>query len=115
MQVKIGRNPEEVHSSANVTDIHEALNFASVSCLLPSVIRTYAGMLGTHRMVQVLILAINGADDVIVPQHDTLLFADRPGCTAHLIPDAGHCASGKRPEANKMIIEWLAERLDELT
>jgi esterase FrsA len=61
------------------------------------------------------ILAINGADDVHMPQHDTLLFADRPGCTANLIPGAGHVAGGKRPEALRAIVHWLGERVDSMS
>lgn len=55
------------------------------------------------------ILAINGADDIHVPQHDTLVFDGRPNCTAQLIPDTGHCCAPKRREAVATIIEWLAD------
>ena len=44
-------------------------------------------------------LAINGANDVHVPQQDTLGFDGRPRCTAKLVPDTGHCAAPKRMEA----------------
>lgn len=54
-------------------------------------------------------LAINGADDVHVPQHDTLVFDGRRHSTAQLIPSTGHCASPKRKEAIAIIIGWLAE------
>jgi esterase FrsA len=35
-------------------------------------------------------LVLNGADDVHVPQHDTLVFAGRRHTEVHLIPDTGH-------------------------
>ena len=54
-------------------------------------------------------LAINGADDVHVPQQDTLVFDGRRNCTARLIPNTGHCCSPKRREAVATIIEWLAD------
>jgi esterase FrsA len=54
-------------------------------------------------------LAINGADDVHVPQQDTLVFDGRRNCTAQLIPNTGHCCSPKRREAVATIIEWLAD------
>lgn len=54
-------------------------------------------------------LAINGANDVHVPQQDTLVFDGRPRCTAQLIPDTGHCAAPKRMEAVRTIIGWLAD------
>jgi esterase FrsA len=54
-------------------------------------------------------LAMNGADDVHVPQQDTLVFDGRRNCTAQLIPNAGHCCAPKRREAVGTIIEWLAD------
>jgi esterase FrsA len=54
-------------------------------------------------------LAINGADDVHVPQHDTLIFDGRRSSTAELIPNTGHCAAPKRLEAVATIIDWLAD------
>jgi esterase FrsA len=54
-------------------------------------------------------LAINGANDVHVPQQDTLVFDGRRNCTAQLIPNTGHCCSPKRREAVATIIEWLAD------
>jgi esterase FrsA len=53
------------------------------------------------------ILAVNGADDVHVPQRDTLVFDGRRNCIAQLIPDTGHCCSPKRRQAVAIIIEWL--------
>jgi len=54
-------------------------------------------------------LAINGADDVHVPQYDTLVFNGRRNSTAQLIPNTGHCAAPKRLEAVGTIISWLAD------
>jgi esterase FrsA len=53
-------------------------------------------------------LAINGSDDVHVPQQDTLVFQGRRRCTAHLVANTGHCCSPKRREAVATIIDWLA-------
>jgi esterase FrsA len=53
-------------------------------------------------------LAINGTDDVHVPQQDTLVFQGRRDCTSQLIPNTGHCCSPKRREAVATIIDWLA-------
>jgi esterase FrsA len=54
-------------------------------------------------------LAVNGADDVHVPQQDTLVFDGRRNSTAQLIPNTGHCASPKRKQAIAIIIGWLAD------
>jgi esterase FrsA len=54
-------------------------------------------------------LAINGADDIHVPQHDTLIFEGRRNSTAQLIPNTGHCAAPKRMEAVGTMINWLAD------
>jgi esterase FrsA len=52
-------------------------------------------------------LVINGADDVHVPQHDTLVFQGRRDTEVHLIPDAGHCATPKLSEAVRIMLAWL--------
>lgn len=52
-------------------------------------------------------LIVNGADDVHVPQHDTLVFQGRRDTEVHLIPDTGHCATSKFPEALATIAGWL--------
>ena len=85
----------------------------------PAAISREMAALSLHDLVtadagKVPVLAIDGANDMIVPQHDVLLFARRRGSTTHLIPDAGHCAAGRRPEANEVITQWLADRLGEL-
>lgn len=56
-------------------------------------------------------LVVNGADDVHVPQHDTLVFQGRPATDVHLIPDTGHCATSKLPEAFPLIVNWLRTTL----
>ncbi|MEU2674819.1 alpha/beta fold hydrolase [Streptomyces sp. NPDC007164] len=53
-------------------------------------------------------LIVNGADDPLVPQEDTLLFEARPGAEVRLIPDAGHCATSKlSSDVVPLIIDWL--------
>ena len=58
-------------------------------------------------------LVINGADDVHVPQHDTLVFQGRRDTVVELIPDAPHCATTKLPEVFSTIISWLDRRLSQ--
>lgn len=57
------------------------------------------------------VLAIDGDQDVHVPIDDTLLFADRPGCTARLLPGTGHCAPSKQRQAWGEITGWLSGQL----
>lgn len=52
-------------------------------------------------------LVINGADDVHVPQHDTLVFRGRRDTDVHLLPDTGHCAVSKMPQVLQMLFEWM--------
>ena len=56
-------------------------------------------------------LVINGADDVHVPQHDTLVFQGRHDTVVELIPDTGHCAVTKLPEVFSTILGWLGRTL----
>jgi esterase FrsA len=56
-------------------------------------------------------LVINGADDVHVPQHDTLVFQGRRDTVVELIPDTGHCATSKLPQAMNTIASWLEHTL----
>jgi esterase FrsA len=56
-------------------------------------------------------LVINGADDVHIPQHDTLVFRGRRDTAVELLPDTGHCAVTKFPEASSIIAGWLARTL----
>jgi esterase FrsA len=52
-------------------------------------------------------LVINGADDVHVPQQDTLVFEGRRDTEVHLIPGTGHCALSKLPEIIPLMTTWL--------
>jgi esterase FrsA len=56
-------------------------------------------------------LVINGADDVHVPQHDTLVFQGRRDTVVELIPDTGHCAVSKLPEVFSTVLGWLGRTL----
>ncbi|MGX9890999.1 alpha/beta hydrolase [Streptomyces sp. NPDC002276] len=56
-------------------------------------------------------LVVNGADDVHVPQHDTLVFQGRRDTVVNLVPDTGHCAVSKLPEVFPTIIGWLDRAL----
>jgi esterase FrsA len=56
-------------------------------------------------------LVVNGADDVHVPQADTLVFEGRRDTSVHLIPDTGHCAATKSAEAFGIIQTWLRDVL----
>jgi esterase FrsA len=56
-------------------------------------------------------LIVNGADDVHVPQHDTLVFQGRRDTEVHLLPDAAHCAMTKLPEIMSIIADWLTRAL----
>jgi len=57
-------------------------------------------------------LVVNGADDVHVPQHDTLVFEGRRDTEVHLIPDTGHCATSKLPEVIPLMFGWLQRALE---
>ncbi|MFC8083140.1 alpha/beta hydrolase family protein [Streptomyces sp. NPDC057340] len=61
---------------------------------------------------QTPMLVINGADDVHVPQADTLVFRGRRDTEVHLLPDTGHCAVTKLPEVLQIVTEWLPRALD---
>ena len=56
-------------------------------------------------------LVINGADDIHVPQADTLVFRDRRDTRVELLPDTGHCAVSKLAEVVPTMIGWLNETL----
>jgi esterase FrsA len=56
-------------------------------------------------------LIVNGAEDVHVPQHDTLVFEGRRATEVQLIPGTGHCAVTKLPEVMPMMMTWLARTL----
>ncbi|WP_067839446.1 alpha/beta hydrolase family protein [Nocardia lijiangensis] len=57
-------------------------------------------------------LIVNGADDVHVPQHDTLVFQGRRDTDVHLIPGTGHCAVTKLPEVIPMMFDWFEHTLE---
>ena len=59
-------------------------------------------------------LVLNGADDVHVPQHDTVVFQGRRDTEVHLIPDTGHCATTKLPDAIGLMFSWLQRTLETL-
>ncbi|MFJ9369306.1 alpha/beta fold hydrolase [Nocardia sp. NPDC101769] len=52
-------------------------------------------------------LVVNGADDVHIPTADTLIFEGRRDTEVHLLPDTGHCAITKLPEATRIMVDWL--------
>jgi len=56
-------------------------------------------------------LIVNGADDVHIPQHDTLVFEGRRDTRVELLPDTGHCATSKLGEVVPAIATWIAETL----
>ncbi|WP_232666730.1 alpha/beta fold hydrolase [Pseudonocardia sp. TRM90224] len=56
-------------------------------------------------------LVVNGADDVHVPQHDTLVFQGCRDTVVDLMPGTGHCAVTRLPEALTTIIGWLRQTL----
>lgn len=56
-------------------------------------------------------LIVNGADDVHVPQHDTLVFEGRRDSEVHLLPGTGHCAVTKMPEVVPLITDWIVRTL----
>jgi esterase FrsA len=58
-------------------------------------------------------LVINGADDVHVPQHDTLVFQGRRDTEVHLIAGTGHCATTKLPEVLPLMFGWFERTLAE--
>jgi esterase FrsA len=52
-------------------------------------------------------LVVNGADDVHIPQQDTLVFEGRRDTEVHLIPGTGHCTTSKLPETIPLMTTWL--------
>jgi esterase FrsA len=56
-------------------------------------------------------LIVNGADDVHVPQHDTLVFEGRRDTRVELLADTGHCAVTKLAEVTPTMIGWLGAQL----
>jgi esterase FrsA len=56
-------------------------------------------------------LVINGADDVHMPQDDTVVFEGRRNTTVKLVDGTGHCAVTKLDEVVPVLLDWLAEQL----
>lgn len=56
-------------------------------------------------------LVVNGADDVHIPQRDTLVFRGRKDTRVELLEGTGHCAVTRMDEVLPLIISWLAEQL----
>ena len=54
-------------------------------------------------------LIVNGADDVHIPQHDTLVFKGRRDTRVELLSGTGHCATSKLGEVVPAIATWIAE------
>ncbi|WP_416047091.1 alpha/beta fold hydrolase [Cupriavidus basilensis] len=56
-------------------------------------------------------LIINGADDIHIPQHDTLVFEGRKDTQVELLANTGHCAVTRFEEVMPKMIAWMAQRL----
>jgi esterase FrsA len=56
-------------------------------------------------------IVVNGADDIHVPQQDTLVFGGRRDTRVELLPDTGHCAVSKLDDVVRLMIDWLNETL----
>ncbi|WP_069161359.1 alpha/beta hydrolase [Nocardia altamirensis] len=56
-------------------------------------------------------LVINGADDVHVPQHDTLVFSGRRSTEVALLPGTGHCATSELAQVVPRMTGWLSATL----
>jgi esterase FrsA len=59
-------------------------------------------------------IVVNGAEDIHVPQQDTLVFKGRRETRVELLPDTGHCAISKLDEAVGLMIGWLNEALSSM-
>jgi esterase FrsA len=57
-------------------------------------------------------IVVNGADDIHVPQEDTLVFQNRRDTRVELLPDTGHCAITKLGDVIPLTIDWLNETLN---
>jgi esterase FrsA len=57
-------------------------------------------------------IVVNGADDIHVPQDDTLVFAGRRDTRVELLPETGHCAISKLGDVVPLMIDWLNEAFD---
>jgi esterase FrsA len=57
-------------------------------------------------------IVVNGADDIHVPQQDTLVFRGRRDTRVELLPDTGHCAVSMLGDVIPLMIDWLNETLN---
>jgi esterase FrsA len=57
-------------------------------------------------------IVVNGADDIHVPQEDTLVFQGRRHTRVELLPDTGHCAIAQLGDVIPLMIDWLNETLN---
>ncbi len=57
-------------------------------------------------------IVVNGADDIHIPQEDTLVFQDRRHTRVELLPETGHCAISKLGDVIPLMIDWLNETLN---
>jgi esterase FrsA len=57
-------------------------------------------------------IVVNGADDIHVPQADTLVFEGRRDTRVELLPDTGHCAISKLGDVVPLMIGWLNETVN---
>jgi esterase FrsA len=64
-----------------------------------------------ERDVNSPMLVVNGADDVFIPQSDTLVFEGRRDTEVHLIEGTGHVATSKAAEVVPMITGWVRRHL----
>jgi esterase FrsA len=56
-------------------------------------------------------LIVNGADDVHIPQHDTLVFQGRRDTSVELLPGTGHCATTKLGQVVPQMATWITDKL----
>jgi esterase FrsA len=54
---------------------------------------------------------INGENDVLIPQHDSLVFQGRGSTEVLLMADTAHCATSKFDEAMEHVCTWITHRL----
>jgi esterase FrsA len=57
-------------------------------------------------------IVVNGAEDIHIPQEDTLVFRGRRDTRVELLPDTGHCAVSKLGDVIPLMTGWLNETLD---
>jgi esterase FrsA len=57
-------------------------------------------------------IVVNGADDIHVPQDDTLVFLGRDQTRVELLPNTGHCAISQLGDVIPLMIDWLNATLN---